>query len=74
MYQHLFSRLPHDKIPRMKKKKAGRPRVENGHSARLPGVRITKDQQRAYREAAEAAGVGFGEWVRRVLDKAARKP
>jgi hypothetical protein len=58
----------------MKKKKPGRPRLENGHSARLPSIRVTKAQQRAYREAAEAAGVGFGEWVRRVLDKASRKP
>ena len=48
--------------------------VGNGRSARLPSVRITTDQFEAYRRAAKAAGVGFGEWVRRVLDKAARKP
>jgi len=52
------------------KKKPGRPPRTNGHSARLPSVRISKDELAEYKQAAEREGVAFGAWVRSVLNRA----
>ncbi len=38
-----------------------------------PNEYLGTGQIRAYQEAAKAAGVSFGEWVRRVLDKAVKR-
>jgi len=58
----------------MKKQPAkpkGRPKIDNPADQRLPVVRVTKDQLKAYRCASEASGGNFSAWVRRALDKAA---
>jgi maleate cis-trans isomerase len=59
-------------MQRMEKKKPGRPKVDNGHSARLPSVRVTQEQLARYQAAAERAGRTFADWIRAVLDRAAR--
>ena len=57
----------------MEKRTRGRPRLENGKKERLPSIRVTKEQLKAYQAAAKAAGVGIGEWVRRALDRASKQ-
>ena len=52
------------------KKKPGRPKRNNGHSARLPSVRITKDELAAYKRAAQHEGKTFADWVRAALKRA----
>jgi predicted DNA binding CopG/RHH family protein len=56
----------------MKKKKPGRPKLENGHKARLPSVRITQEQLANYRAAASKKGLTFADWIRQELDKSSR--
>jgi uncharacterized protein (DUF1778 family) len=52
------------------KKKPGRPALGNGHSARLPSVRITKDELEAYKRAAQHEGKTIADWVRSALKRA----
>jgi hypothetical protein len=55
-----------------KKRKPGRPKIDNGHSARLPSVRLSREQLDSYQRAAAKAGQSFADWLRRVLDRAAK--
>lgn len=51
----------------------GRPSLSAGGESPLLRVRISPELDEAVREAAEAAGTSRPEWVRHVLDEAARR-
>ena len=55
-----------------KKRPVGRPEKDETEKAnyRLNGSRITKQQDEAYRAAADAAGLKLQAWVKSVCDKA----
>jgi len=58
------------------KKKRGRPvgaKAENPASEKLPMVRVTPEQLKAYRQASEHSQQSFSAWVRNTLDKEAQK-
>lgn len=52
------------------KKKPGRPKIGDGHYARLPSVRISREDLAAYTEAAQQQGKTFAQWVRDALQAA----
>ena len=57
----------------MQKKKRGRPPVDNPATETLPTVRITVEQLDSYRDSAAAKDEPLSKWVRRNLDKAAKR-
>ena len=56
--------------------KVGRPRGFNaskGLNVEMPNVMITKEQDKAYRDAVAATGGPISEWVRGALDAAVER-
>lgn len=56
----------------MEKKQRGRPPIKNPASERLPSVRVTPDQLKAYIGAAKSTGKPLAAWVKESLDKCAK--
>jgi hypothetical protein len=57
-----------------KKKRRGRPPIDNPATSRLPVVQVTPDQLVKFRAAAENNEQSFSQWVRDSLEKAAITP
>jgi predicted HicB family RNase H-like nuclease len=60
----------------MAKRSSGRrtrPRTDGERVAVRMLVRVYRDELEAYRRAAKRAGLSVSEWVRSVLDRAARR-
>lgn len=57
---------------KLEPKKMGRPKLDNSRDRSLPLVRINEQELAAFKQAASLAGVPFAEWVRSVLNAAAR--
>lgn len=55
------------------KKKRGRPAVENKADKQMPGVRLTEGQLMSYRNAAEAEGLALATWIKKHLDRVAKR-
>lgn len=47
-------------------KKRGRPSVKNSASSTLPPIRVTPDEKRKYKEAAERAGMSLSAWLKSI--------
>ena len=71
MRTHLI--LYNSPMSKKKTKRMGRPPVDNPATEQLPTVRVTKDQLKHYKEAADLERQPFSQWVRSVLDKAANR-
>jgi predicted HicB family RNase H-like nuclease len=54
------------------KKKPGRPPVENGERRWL-SLRVSDERLERYTQAAERAGETLSAWVKRILDRAAKR-
>ena len=55
-----------------KKTRMGRPKSDNPATEKLPMIRVTGDQLKAYKAASERQGLTFSAWVRESLDKATK--
>lgn len=60
-------------MTKKKTKRMGRPPVDNPATEQLPTVRVTKEELKHYKEAADMEELAFSKWVRMVLDKAANR-
>jgi len=57
----------------MTKKTRGRPLADNPASETIPRVRVTPEQLQSYKAAALNRAESLSDWVRRHLDKAAKR-
>jgi len=55
------------------KKKRGRPPTDNPATEKLSNVRVTPDQLTTYNEAAATHGESMAAWVKRNLDRIAKR-
>ena len=55
-----------------KKTRMGRPKSDNPATEKLPMIRVTGDQLKAYKTASKLSGMTFSAWVRENLDKASK--
>lgn len=51
----------------------GRPPVENPATEKLPNIRVTPEQLQSYRDAATSKDETLSDWVRRHLNRAAKR-
>ncbi len=61
------------RMPGMKKKAKGRPRKKFGHRADRITFRVTPQEKAMFANAAEKAEMDFSDWLRAVVQEAARK-
>ncbi|MGQ7844875.1 hypothetical protein ACUNV4_10380 [Granulosicoccus sp. 3-233] len=57
----------------MQKKKRGRPPTANPATEKLPNVRVTPDQLQSYVAASKVRGESLSAWVKRNLDRVAKR-
>lgn len=67
LYAHLWYNVS------MNIKRRGRPSVENPATERLPMIRLTPEQLKAYKQVAELEGLSFAAWAKTNLDRIAKR-